>query len=114
MINKQGIISIALVLALFFCTFWVIANNNDVFFNNASLLQLRKQYGKAALKRGKAANKLILSLKNKPVKLQLVKVNRFFNRAKYVTDKRLWGKADYWASPFEFIGKNQGDCEDYV
>ena len=113
MIKKKGVISFGFVLIFCFCTFWVAANNN-AFFSNKMLLQLRKQYGKAALKRGKAANELIRSLKNKPVKLQLAKVNQFFNRAKYVTDKRLWGKADYWASPFEFIGKNRGDCEDYV
>ena len=29
-------------------------------------------------------------------------------------DKNHWGKKDYWATPFEFMGTGAGDCEDYA
>ncbi len=41
-------------------------------------------------------------------------VNGFFNQVPYVTDKRLWGMDDYWASPVEMLGVFGGDCEDYA
>ena len=30
----------------------------------------------------------------------------------YRTDKEVYGKADYWAAPYEFLARS-GDCEDY-
>ncbi len=48
-----------------------------------------------------------LSLKEK-----LKLVNNFFNRMPYRTDMEVWGVADYWEKPKEFIQKS-GDCEDY-
>jgi predicted transglutaminase-like cysteine proteinase len=40
-------------------------------------------------------------------------VNGFFNQVPYVTDKKLWGVDDYWASPMEMLSAFGGDCEDY-
>ncbi len=40
-------------------------------------------------------------------------VNRYVNEVKYHPDKKVWGKTDFWATPFEFF-KNGGDCEDYA
>lgn len=48
-----------------------------------------------------------LSLKEK-----LKLVNDLFNRMPYRTDMEVWGVADYWETPREFIQKS-GDCEDY-
>ena len=45
---------------------------------------------------------------------KLYEVNSFFNSIPYVSDLDLWGKSDYWATPFQMILKNAGDCEDYV
>ncbi|GAB6057915.1 hypothetical protein JCM31598_10320 [Desulfonatronum parangueonense] len=46
---------------------------------------------------------------------KLEKVNQFFNtRIMYVTDMELWGVEDYWATPFEFLSRNAGDCEDFA
>ena len=44
---------------------------------------------------------------------KLREVNRFANYAPYVTDPVNYGKADYWATPAQFLVKN-GDCEDYA
>ena len=57
---------------------------------------------------------MLEGLAGKAVKQQLIEVNRFFNQFVYKDDMALWGEKDYWATPEEFIGKNSGDCEDYV
>lgn len=44
---------------------------------------------------------------------QIYRVNRYINRFKYVTDRRNWGRRDYWAVP-EQLFERGGDCEDYV
>ncbi len=41
------------------------------------------------------------------------KVNDLINRYPYVTDKTLYGKSDYWATPTEFF-LHGGDCEDFA
>ena len=40
-------------------------------------------------------------------------VNSFFNRVRFVSDDRHWGRADYWATPVELLSTNGGDCEDF-
>lgn len=45
---------------------------------------------------------------------KLHNVNAFFNKLKFVDDRRLWGAEDYWATPLEFLTKNGGDCEDFA
>lgn len=45
--------------------------------------------------------------------MQIRAVNRFANQIPYRTDKEVWGRSDYWASPVEFL-KRAGDCEDYA
>lgn len=46
--------------------------------------------------------------------LQILKeVHRYVNSIRYIEDKKLWGKGDYWALPEEFFAKG-GDCEDYA
>ncbi|MDA7817933.1 transglutaminase-like cysteine peptidase [Sulfurimonas sp.] len=45
---------------------------------------------------------------------KLKAVNNFFNDVRYTSDKKLYNKKDYWATPWEFLGKDAGDCEDYV
>jgi len=57
--------------------------------------------------------KFLKSLKGKDRMTQVKEVNRFMNKARYITDKINWGKKDYWATPGQFIAKF-GDCEDYA
>ena len=45
---------------------------------------------------------------------KLQAVNTFFNRIEYRRDQDQWGKADYWASPEEFLTVGAGDCEDFA
>lgn len=46
---------------------------------------------------------------------KLNRINTFFNRRlRYEEDQKVWNSADYWATPLEFIGRGEGDCEDFV
>ncbi|MCL9683486.1 transglutaminase-like cysteine peptidase [Legionella maioricensis] len=65
-------------------------------------------------KRYRAWAKLLRTLKNKPVNVQLEKVNSFFNQFRYQTSEESRGIADYWKTPEEFINDGGGDCKDYV
>jgi predicted transglutaminase-like cysteine proteinase len=47
---------------------------------------------------------------SRPEKLKAV--NDFFNRWPYKQDKELYGRAEYWATPTEFMARS-GDCEDF-
>ncbi|WP_426211232.1 transglutaminase-like cysteine peptidase [Massilia sp. TWP1-3-3] len=47
--------------------------------------------------------------------IKLIKVNEFFNRRiAFADDLAVWGKSDFWATPFETMTKGKGDCEDFV
>ena len=45
---------------------------------------------------------------------KLEAVNVFYNNVRYTSDQKNYRKKDYWATPWEFLGKDKGDCEDYV
>ncbi len=84
---------------------------------NISLSNFNKivnKYGVKAKKRTIKWDDVVESVRNKKILHKLKAVNDFFNNFKYITDIRLWKKKDYWASPYEFLGKGAGDCEDYA
>jgi predicted transglutaminase-like cysteine proteinase len=73
-----------------------------------------KKYGEQAVRR---LNSLLLQMEELiklPEDQIVIRVNRFFNQLEYCSDIRTWNKKDYWASRLEFLGKGQGDCEDYA
>jgi len=42
-------------------------------------------------------------------------VNEFINLSvRFSSDTVIWGKADYWATPLETLGRGMGDCEDFA
>ncbi len=74
-----------------------------------------KKYGKFAKNRFTyIKNEIIDKIKDKPERIKLNFINSEMNRIKYASDQKTYSKNDYWATPYEFIGKNKGDCEDYV
>ena len=83
-------------------------------FNTGKMVTiLEHNYGERAAKRGQAwANLLSKKYQNELQKLQ--STNQFFNQLRFVSDQKLWGKSNYWATPVEFIGVNAGDCEDFA
>ena len=92
------------------------ARSNPPLDQKKILASLEQNFGERAAKRGKAWFKLMQESKPLPEEDKLYKVNRFFGAAnfRFVRDKSLWGQANYWASPVEFIGVNAGDCEDFA
>jgi predicted transglutaminase-like cysteine proteinase len=79
-----------------------------------NLATYSKKYGSKAEKRVLIWDNLIESAKGKKTLQKLKLVNDFFNQIPYRLDKKHWGKKDYWATPFEFMGTGAGDCEDYA
>ncbi len=78
------------------------------------LAALEEQYGPQARARASSLNQLLETLRGSDVPTQLVEINNFFNQFTYGDDIDVWGEEDYWATPFEFLGRSLGDCEDFV
>jgi len=115
-VNKSGSKRKMLVVCLL-CTLILCVPENQraqPFADKEMLHRLARQYDLEAGRRGKALNNLLAELADKEIRQKLIEVNRFFNQFSYKDDMKLWGEEDYWATPEEFIGKNGGDCEDYV
>ena len=75
----------------------------------------KEKYGAFAKNRFVYINKNILKkLKNESEIKKLNIVNRWMNETRYKSDKKLYNQSDYWATLYEFVGKNKGDCEDYT
>lgn len=73
-----------------------------------------KEYGIYAKQRVLALVTMMNKAKDQNDLGKLQEVNDFFNRTPYASDFEVWGISDYWATRVEFIGKDKGDCEDYV
>ena len=78
------------------------------------LNEFTEKYGEKAKTRVLVWDQMVESAKSKDILNQLKDVNDFFNKIKYALDENHWGKKDYWAAPFEFMGTGAGDCEDYA
>jgi len=74
-----------------------------------------KKYGPFAKNRFVAIDKKLLhKLKNANEMKKLNAINTWVNYIHYASDRKLYGVSDYWATLYEFVGKNKGDCEDYT
>ena len=102
-------------MKIFIIILLLIFTSYSADFADDSLIQkVEKKYNKFAKNRFLALNKLLKKIENSDTKTKLEKVNDFFNAVKYGDDKDIYGISDYWASPYEFLAKDKGDCEDYV
>lgn len=75
---------------------------------------LNKAYGKQAVRRLNSLLVMMDEMASSPEDKIIVAVNRFFNQLEFSSDMQTWQKKDYWASRLEFLGKGQGDCEDFA
>jgi len=75
---------------------------------------LNKAYGKQAVQRLNSLLVMMDEMVSSPEDKIVVTVNRFFNQLEFSSDMKTWQKNDYWASRLEFLGKGQGDCEDFA
>ena len=73
-----------------------------------------KKYGGNVRNRYEAYNAKLYELQNSSTEVKLEEINNFFNNVPFGEDIEIWGQQDYWATPLEFLGKDKGDCEDYV
>jgi len=104
----------SLIAILWLSFAWVKAANAPQVVTPAEYQLAKQKYGIFAYRRLKAWQALIDNNQHKPERLKLDLVNEFFNQATYTSDQKLWHKQDYWATPFEFLVKDAGDCEDYA
>ncbi len=54
-------------------------------------------------------------LRKLPARERLIAIHGRVNKSfPYMTDRRLWGKSDYWEAPVEMARKRASDCEGYA
>jgi len=82
-------------------------------FSPALLAKVKREFGIEAKYRILDWQQLINQDRGQQERDIIRSVNLFFNRVNFITDERHWGRADYWATPVEFLATNGGDCEDY-
>lgn len=83
-------------------------------FDRVQTLALER-YGKPAADTVSAWRKVIEEAKPLTEAQKLDAANSFFNRRMfYEVDLIVWKQNDYWATPLEFMGRGDGDCEDFA
>jgi len=96
---------------------WVLTGSllaGGLAFSDALRDWMEREYGAAARDRVVALQRLVESGADLGERAKLERVNAFFNRVSYDSDSALWDQKDYWATPFEVLGVNSADCEDYA
>ncbi|MEC6796761.1 transglutaminase-like cysteine peptidase [Photobacterium sp. S4TG1] len=91
----------------------LLALNVSAANNSCQIEKIKQFYGERAGKRAIAWYDLIQKSQHLTDHQKLKAVNNFFNQFIFISDQKLWGKEDYWATPYEFIGAGAGDCEDF-
>lgn len=79
------------------------------------VIKAEKKYGESAKKRFVSIQTDLLDKykdANDTVKLEAV--NNWVNQVRYDSDMHIYGMSDYWATLYQFVGKDKGDCEDYT
>lgn len=89
-------------------------NAKEPYVDKPTLDRIGKKYKMFAKKRFFYQQKTLDSVANSSDMEKLKTVNEFYNGVKYSSDIKVYKKKDYWATPYEFLGKDKGDCEDYV
>lgn len=97
------------------CAFLANITPAQVLLFTSDLYELMEErYGADARERVFKLEQLIGELQGQPHELQLSHVNQFFNQIEYAFDADQWDQKDFWATPFEVLGVNTADCEDYA
>ena len=79
------------------------------------LLLAAQRYGNSGAASVIAWRELLTQSAAQPEAAKLRLVNEFFNRKiRFEDDIKVWGMADYWATPLEVMGRGEGDCEDFA
>lgn len=70
------------------------------------------QYGEFCLPA--AWDEHIDKMKSMSLQKKLDYANRLINQYHYASDKKTYGRGDYWATPLELATQRKGDCEDHA
>ena len=98
----------------FFICFVFIIGVSKPYVNYILIKKIAKKYGFFAKNRFLYQQKMLDNLKKENIMKKLNEINLFYNQAKYMSDMALYHKIDYWATPYQFLAKDAGDCEDYA
>ncbi len=93
---------------------WVASQSQVLVFTPHLFRWVEQHYGAEARRRVERLQSLIELHLGDSERDKLRVVNRFFNQVRYDDDDTLWDQKDYWATPFEVLGLNAADCEDYA
>ncbi|OHE07032.1 MAG: hypothetical protein A3G74_07005 [Sulfurimonas sp. RIFCSPLOWO2_12_FULL_34_6] len=93
-----------LILLLLFFAKIIFAN--EPYIDRALLDEIGNKYNVFAKKRFFFLQEALDSVKNKSDLEKLEAVNSFFNDVRYGSDMKVYGKKDYWATPWEFLGND--------
>ncbi len=77
------------------------------------LKQVKERFGDDASERILAWQRLVRENQALSKDEKLIRVNRFFNQVRFISDQEHWNREDYWATPLEMLATNGADCEDY-
>jgi len=97
--------------------FFLVTNLNAKYIysiDKKMLTNIEQEFGVGAKNRVVKLIKLLNAISQKDETYKLKAINDFFNAIEYSSDMKTWGVEDYWASREEFLGVDEGDCEDYV
>ncbi len=100
------------ILLIFTVTAFLLYSQS--FVTNPLIAKVEKEHGRFAKARFEALQKKLISLQDATAQKKLKEINIFFNRVGYGEDDEIYGQSDYWATPYEFLARDKGDCEDYV
>lgn len=78
-----------------------------------TIQKLEQQSKGDVQKRYRAWMKLMKTVAEKPIDVQLEQVNTFFNQFSYQSNLESKGITEHWKTPEEFIVAGGGDCKDY-
>ncbi len=92
----------------------ILISSPEFSISKAFMDKIEREYGPIAKKRAFYLVQMMNEARDLDDMGKMEKVNDFFNQTPYASDKTTWGISDYWATRYEFIGKDRADCEDYV
>ena len=92
----------------------VLSSSPEFSITKAFLDKIEHEYGGFAKRRAFALVQMMNSVRDASEMEKLEAVNDYFNETPYVSDMKIYGISDYWATRYELIGNDKGDCEDFV
>lgn len=100
---------------IFLSFFLIFSSASAELIDTALVTHAEKKYNVFAKNRFLDINtSLLKDLKNVSVLKKLNVVNTWVNQIRYASDQKVYHKRDYWATLYQFVGKGEGDCEDYT